>query len=76
LVPLLESFQAAGNHPVSDWFIEADCGWGVWLRQHLDHRLIAEHMTTDPQAVHMTFVGEDELRCSHCNVTVYGAGAG
>ncbi|HUS23002.1 MAG TPA: hypothetical protein VMZ66_13425 [Aeromicrobium sp.] len=76
LVPLLESFQAAGNLPVSHWFMSTEGGWGVWMRQHLDHELISEHMTRDAFAVHMTFAGEDELRCCHCSVTVYGAGAG
>jgi hypothetical protein len=75
LVPLLEALQAGGNHPVAQWFIPTDDGWGVWLRQRLDMRLVGAHLADDQLAAHVS-VGEDEFRCDHCGVSVYGASAG
>lgn len=75
LLPLLEAFQTSGNLPVAQWFIPTDDGWGVWLRQRLDMRLVARHLAADLLADRV-LIGDDELRCHHCRVSVYGADSG
>jgi hypothetical protein len=75
LVPLLESFQASGNHAVSHWYVaRPGGGWDVHMRQSLDATLVADHLAADALADEISF-GDDVLRCAHCETWVHGANA-
>lgn len=72
LVPLLEAFQASGNHPISHWFLPREGGgWDVHMRQELDPVLVGRHLATDELRGAMSFAN-DTLICAHCSTQVLG----